>query len=262
MDGFVFKPRTVRVLVALATCAMLTTVPVSLCLGGGEPGAWFHFLWIIMHTSDCWNVGVGFSARIKAAYSVPTKTKRLSYRGLEKGVTREEGKNLDPSDETNRSANTHTYIYFIVNIAPATRLVWTLQTMIIVVISHYSVCGTLKFFIWLSDKYHPGSEQQSDKKKTHKEEAAAIIQSINIFSNEIGQCKGNLPQQFSAHDLFALEHRVCKHIRDRGEKQTSSQKTPVFLWWKVFPWRRRGLDWALLMTGEEAVLICKPVGSI
>lgn len=36
-------------------------------------------------------VGADFSARIKPAYSVPTKTKRLSYRGLEKGVTPEEG---------------------------------------------------------------------------------------------------------------------------------------------------------------------------
>lgn len=37
------------------------------------------------------NVGVGFPAGIKTAYSVPTKTKRLSYRGLEKGVTLDDG---------------------------------------------------------------------------------------------------------------------------------------------------------------------------
>lgn len=46
-------------------------------------------------------MGVGFPAGIKTAYSVPTKTKRLSYRGLEKGVTLDDGgekkkKNLIP----------------------------------------------------------------------------------------------------------------------------------------------------------------------
>lgn len=35
----------------------------------------------------------------------------------------------------------------------------------------------------------------------------------------------------------------------------------MFLCWGVFPGCSRGLDWALLMTGEEAVLICKPVSS-
>lgn len=58
-------------------------------------------------------MGVGFPAGIKTAYSVPTKTKRLSYRGLEKGVTLDDGggdkKKLDPSDETHRSANASTY---------------------------------------------------------------------------------------------------------------------------------------------------------
>lgn len=47
------------------------------------------------------NVGVGSPAGIKTAYSVPTKTKRLSYRGLEKGVTLDDGVGgvggLDPS---------------------------------------------------------------------------------------------------------------------------------------------------------------------
>lgn len=62
----------------------------------------------------CLNVGVGFPAGIKTAYSVPTKTKRLSYRGLEKGVTLDDGeggkqKKLDPSDETHRSANASRY---------------------------------------------------------------------------------------------------------------------------------------------------------
>lgn len=83
-------------------------------------------------------MGVGFSAWIKTAYSVPTKTKRLSDRGLEKGVTLEEGKNLDPSDETHRSANACTYsvyIYCIVSIVYATRLVWTLDLIIILLIS-------------------------------------------------------------------------------------------------------------------------------
>lgn len=43
-------------------------------------------------------LGIGFPAGIKTAYSVPTKTKRLSYRGLEKGVTLDDGgkKNLIP----------------------------------------------------------------------------------------------------------------------------------------------------------------------
>lgn len=56
-------------------------------------------------------LGIGFPAGIKAAYSDPTKTKRLSYRGLEKGVTLDDGgkKKLDPSDETHRSANASTY---------------------------------------------------------------------------------------------------------------------------------------------------------
>lgn len=62
-------------------------------------------------------MGVGFPAGIKTAYSVPTKTKRLSYRGLEKGVTLDDGgggvggdkKKLDPSDETHRSGNASTY---------------------------------------------------------------------------------------------------------------------------------------------------------
>lgn len=34
---------------------------------------------------------LGIPAGIKTAYSFPTKTKRLSYRGLEKGVTLDDG---------------------------------------------------------------------------------------------------------------------------------------------------------------------------
>lgn len=58
----------------------------------------------------CLNVGVRFSAGMKTAYSVPTKTKRLSYRGLEKGVTLDEGKNLDPSDETHTQVQMQAHI--------------------------------------------------------------------------------------------------------------------------------------------------------
>lgn len=63
--------------------------------------------------------------------------------------------------------------------------------------------------------------------------------------------------QFPAHDLFLY---ITYNMRDQAAK--SFQKTPVFLCWVVFPWCRRGLDWALLITGEEAVLICKPVSNI
>lgn len=103
-DGF--KPRTVRVLVALAK--RWRQCPFHLA-----PGMWFHFLWIVMHTSDRWNVGVGFSARIKAAYSVPTKTKRLSYRGLEKGVTLGGEKSWSLWWNTHKCQHTSIYILYI-----------------------------------------------------------------------------------------------------------------------------------------------------
>lgn len=60
-------------------------------------------------------MGVNFVnlAGIKMAHCVPTKTKRLSYRGLEKGVTLEGGKNLDPSDETHTQVQTHARMQYI-----------------------------------------------------------------------------------------------------------------------------------------------------
>lgn len=80
-----------------------------------------------------------------------------------------------------------------------------------------------------------------------------------IFETEWDFVMGNHPEQFPARDCFALQRSVtyCG-----GKAENESKRTPVFWWGEVFPLCRRGLDRALLMTGEEAVLICKPVSSI